>query len=292
MLALDAMKGAAPEVYAVLTTSSTSTDPADFYESRRQVLRALKRRWPDVEYCCIVEFTTGRAGRSGGHRRVHFNLLLKGIPAADAVAACAVIERVWCEREDAEPWAQYVAPVAHEGGLLRYLALHFLKESQRPPKSWKGHRVTRSRGYLTLPSWKARAEAKAALRFKRELWRCEQDGLSAAEALAAASLAMQKAAAVRWECVVVEVSGLGELTGLRPAQGHGIGKPRRRTMGELSPELFGSAFTRHLFGLSPIPDSGDALFIGLKPARSCGVEVVTGPHPVRVLELFPPTIRR
>jgi hypothetical protein len=229
VLALDAMNGVAPEIYAVLTTRSRSLNPADFYESRRQVLRALKRRWPTVEYCCIVEFTTGRAGTSGGCRRVHFNLLLKGIPAADAADACELIERVWCAREDAEPWAQYAAPVAHEGGLLRYLALHFLKESQRPPEGWKGHRVTRSRGYLTLPTWRARAEAKAALRLKREIYKAECAGYEAGEVLAVAELAVLAAASVEWQLVEIEVSDAGELVRIRPALGGGMPGPRRDT---------------------------------------------------------------
>lgn len=241
VLALDAMKGDAPAVYAVLTTSSTSLDPSDFYESRRQVIRALRRRFPDVRYCCITEFTTGRAGSSGGRRRVHFNLLLKGIPAEAVADACAIVERVWCEREDAEPWAQYVGAVAHEGGLMRYLALHFLKESQRPPASWKGHRVTRSRDYLTLPSWKARAEAKAALRLKRELWRAAELGLDAGEALTLAEAAMHAAEQVRWQLVTLEVTSAGELTGMRPTMGGAMPGPARAprlTMGELSPDLF------------------------------------------------------
>ncbi len=229
VLALDAMHGVAPEIYAVLTTRSASLNPADFYDSRRQVIRALQRRWPTVEYCCIVEFTTGRAGTSGGRRRVHFNLLLKGIPAAEAAEACELIERVWCSREDAEPWAQYAAPVAHEGGLLRYLALHFLKESQRPPEGWKGHRVTRSRGYLTLPTWRARAEAKAALRLKREIYKAERAGYEAGEVLAVAELAVLAAASVEWLLVEIEVSDAGELVGIAPALGGAMPGPRRDT---------------------------------------------------------------
>lgn len=231
LLALDAMGGRAPEVYAVLTSSRVSTDPAEWYEHRRKVLKALKRRWPDVEYCCITEFTTGRAQTSGGKRRPHFNLLLKGIPAAEAEEASALIKRVWCERlgDDAEPWAQYAAPVQHEGGLLRYLALHFLKESQRPPKWWHGHRVTRSRGYLDLPSWKARAAAKASLRLKRALRVALSEGHTPEEALAVAELAIQRAAESRWECVQIEVDrASGELLAIRPMLGGGVAGPERR----------------------------------------------------------------
>jgi hypothetical protein len=119
--------------------------------------------------------------------------------------------------------------VAHEGGLLRYLALHFLKESQRPPEGWKGHRVTRSRGYLTLPTWRARAEAKAALRLKREIYKAESAGYEGAEVLAVAELAVLAAASVEWLLVEIEVSDAGELVAIRPALGGGMPGPRRDT---------------------------------------------------------------
>lgn len=230
LLALDALHGSAPEIYVVLTSRSVSTDPAEWYVPRRAVLKALRRRWPLTQVCWITEFTTGRAGTSGGKRRVHFNGLLKGIPAADAEAACELIRRIWCSRIDAEPWAQYAAPVAHEGGLLRYLALHFLKESQRPPIWWHGHRVTRSRGYLSQPSWKARAEAKASLRLKRALRVAEGAGYAGAEALAVAELALIRAEQDRWELVTLEVDSVtGELHGIRPLMGGGIRGPKLRS---------------------------------------------------------------
>jgi hypothetical protein len=170
LLALDAMEYA-PTLWVVLTTRSGSVDPKRFYKSREQVWRAVRRRWPEAEYAFIVEFTTGYGPRAGGLRRPHWNLLVKGVPVADLEAFGEVVRRVWCEREDAVPEAQYVGEIAEAGGLMRYLALHFQKESQAPPKGWRGHRFRASNGYLVRPASVLREEAKRSLRVKRLIHR-------------------------------------------------------------------------------------------------------------------------
>jgi hypothetical protein len=199
LLALDAMTGSAPAVWAVLTTRTPSLDPKHFYRSREQVQAALRRRWPSTEYAAIVEFTTGYGARSGGLRRPHWNLLLKGIPAAELDPAAAVIRRVWCDREDAEPEGQFVGLVGEMGGLMRYLALHFQKESQAPPPGWRGHRFMKSRGYLATSTPEAREAARRSLRHKRELWRAIRRGLSPHDAELAAHEAMKLADATTWQ---------------------------------------------------------------------------------------------
>ncbi len=201
LLALDALAGVAPGVWAVLTTRTASSEPARFYESRRQVHRALRRRWPLCEYAALVEFTTGYGRLSGGLRRPHWNVLLKGVPADDVGEAGEVITGVWCAREDAERPGQHVGLVGELGGLMRYLALHFQKESQAPPAGWRGHRFLKSRGYLATSTPDARAAARASLRHKRELWRAIERGLvgQAAEDAAAAAIAL--AEATSWELV-------------------------------------------------------------------------------------------
>jgi hypothetical protein len=169
VLALDALRGNAPALWVVLTTRTAAVEPRRFYRSREAVWKAVKRRWPHAEYAALVEFTTGYGPRSGGARRPHWNLLVKGVPVEDAEALQEVVVRVWCDREDAEPWAQYVGAVSEVGGLMRYVALHFLKESQKPPRGWRGHRFLKSRGYLGRPAAEARAEARSSLRLKRLL---------------------------------------------------------------------------------------------------------------------------
>lgn len=205
VLALDALAGSAPQLWAVLTTRSTDPDPARFYDSRRLVMRALRRRWPDAEYASLVEFTTGYGPRSGGRRRPHWNLLLKGIPVDALDRVADVVRSLWCAREDARPEAQHVAAITEAGGLMRYLALHFQKESQRPPEGWSGQRFNVSRGYLAGPMAEARERARAALRWKRELWRALQEGHEGEAAEEVAQLATLDRAAVSWELVWLDV---------------------------------------------------------------------------------------
>jgi hypothetical protein len=73
---------------------------------------------------------------------------------------------------------------------MRYLALHFLKESQAPPRGWRGHRFMTSRGYLARSAAELRADARRSLRLKRLLWR----GLD----LPTAELELSLAASVDW----------------------------------------------------------------------------------------------
>jgi hypothetical protein len=183
LLALDAMHGVSPTSYLVLTTPSTVPDPRAYYESKAQLQRKLRQEVDGFQAAWLVEFTTGRADQSGGHRRPHLNGLLKAVTTSeDATVVRQVVEDVWCRREAASPAAQYVAPVQEMAGLMRYLALHFLKERQAPPLGWRGHRFTTTRGYLWLPTPQARKVAREALTDKRELWRALATGADAAEA--------------------------------------------------------------------------------------------------------------
>lgn len=202
LLALDALAGSAPEVWAVLTTRSAEPEPRAFYRSREKVMVALRRRWPAAEYAALVEFTTGYGPRARGARRPHWNLLLKGVPVDQVDDARAVVTRIWCAREDAEAWAQHVAPIGEAGGLMRYIALHFQKQSQAPPPGWRGHRFLSSRGYLAGSTVEAREEARRSLRFKRELWRAIRAGAeTAADAELDARAAMDAADARSWQLV-------------------------------------------------------------------------------------------
>jgi hypothetical protein len=170
MLALDAVEHFAPEVWACVTTRSGDPRPSSFYLARKAVRKALRRRWPDCQDSTLVEFTTGYGPRSGGVRRPHWNALLKGIPSADVEEAQEVVARVWCGQVDAEVSRQHVGVVSDAGGLMRYLALHFQKESQSPPKGWRGHRFTSSRGYFPEGAAVARERAKRSLRLGRAVY--------------------------------------------------------------------------------------------------------------------------
>ncbi len=218
VLALDAMASGGPAVWAVLTTRTAERDPAPFYRARAKVMKALKRRWPDVQYAAQVEFTTGYSARSQGRRRPHWNLLLKGIPAADVHEAREVAVRVWCARVDAVPAGQYVDLVEHVGGLMRYLALHFAKPAQAPPHGWRGHRFLHSRGYFEGGIAAARVQARDALQTRREVWKYEQMAEQAGVELwpveiyelAEARRAHQRG--LSWEMVSVVQLGDGRVT--------------------------------------------------------------------------------
>jgi hypothetical protein len=201
LLALDGLEGIAPAVWCVLTTPSTSIDPADFYRSREQLVKALRRRWPDLEWAALVEFTTGYGTGSGGARRPHWNLLLKGVDKSHLSAIRQVIEDVWCPRVGGRIEAQHVGTINEHGGLMRYISLHFQKESQAPPAKWRGHRFLKSRGYLWTDTPAARDAARQALRLRRELWRAQQQGLEGVAALDAAELALYEANELAWTLV-------------------------------------------------------------------------------------------
>jgi hypothetical protein len=201
VLALDALHGIAPMVWLVLTTPSGDPRPKTFYRSREKLIDALRLRFPSITYAALVEFTTGYGTRSDGIRRPHWNLLLKGVTPADIDEIRRVVEKVWCPRVGGVIEAQHVGSIAEMGGLMRYISLHFQKESQAPPEGWSGHRFLKGRNYLWCPTAAAREAARASLRLKRELWRAHNGGLTGEAALDAAELAAYEASELSWELV-------------------------------------------------------------------------------------------
>jgi hypothetical protein len=217
MLTLDALE-VAPTCWLVLTAREHLTRP-DTYAHLAKLRKALRKRWPAIEWCVQVEFQ-----RRGA---LHLNLVVKGVPSSDAECvawamhdpalpvmpehACGDCLRCraavqWCSRLDAVPGAQWCGSVDDAGGVVKYLGkmlAHGLKAEQRPPVGWKGQRTSYTRGYLVRPAWKMRAEARAALRLKREIFKAEAAGLVGAEALHVAELVALRASQVEWECVVL-----------------------------------------------------------------------------------------
>jgi hypothetical protein len=213
MLALDALMGAAPVMYCVTTTPNISPDTRQYQRATQSLVQAWRREFPDLEYGCIVEFTPGRAATSGGHRRPHWNWFLKGVTEGDESELRAVIERTWLPAMNADRKAQYVGAIANEGGLLRYLAMHFQKESQRPPEGWKGHRLRLSQGYLLKPTVEMRELTKASLRLRRELWKAREDGYEGEDVETVAAARLRALEATTWELVIQHENGVVE----RPA---------------------------------------------------------------------------
>lgn len=200
-LALDALKGDAPTVWMVLTQADPNRCGAALSRSMEHVARAVRRRWPKAQYALLVEFTTGFGPRSGGRRRAHFNVVWKGVPSDDLDDLRLVVLAVWCSREAAKPKAQWFDTIENAGGLMRYVALHFLKESQAPPRSWRGRRFRASQGYFTVGRPAQKRESVAALRSKRHLRSAELDGYRGEVALEVGRLRGIAAANTTWDLV-------------------------------------------------------------------------------------------
>jgi hypothetical protein len=200
MLSLDAIDGQAPEIVAILGTRTATADPKPFYDGRRLVMRALRRRWPDAEYASQAEFTTGKGPRSGGERRPHWNVLLKGIPAADVDQVRDVVREIWCQHVDAEPAYQYVEALQSPAAFMTYVAMHFQKASQAPPEGWSGQRFNASRAYFT---GRTRAEARAAARdslaIERETFKAARAGFEGDELHQVVDRALQIRDETTWE---------------------------------------------------------------------------------------------
>jgi hypothetical protein len=169
MLLLDAAEHA-PTLYVVLTAREHLTRKA-CTDHLRQLRRAAKRIWPDVEWFVQVEFQ-----RRGA---LHLNLLVKGVPVDQAPALLSVLSDRWCARVDAEPVGQWVGEISDAGGLSKYLAKHLghgLKAEQAPPIGWRGHRTSQTGGYLVRPASVMRQEARRSRRLHRALDRAIKAG--------------------------------------------------------------------------------------------------------------------
>jgi hypothetical protein len=175
VLAQDAMTNTPPALWTVLTTRSSIASMSEYDVARKAVRRAVRRRWPDAQAATLIEFTTGLGKRAEGRRRPHWNDMWKGIPVDQVDELNAITADAWCQRIDAKPAGQYAGSIHETGGLMRYLALHFQKESQQPPKGWRSHRFTTTRGYLAEPMEQARERAREALRLRRELWKLNRE---------------------------------------------------------------------------------------------------------------------
>lgn len=176
MLSLDAVDDPQSQLLLIVGTRTATTDPKPFYNGRRRVLEALRQRFGrQVEYASLCEFTTGKGKHSGGQRRPHWNVFVKGIDPGDVDEARAIVREVWCRYVDADPEAQYVEVLRDLGAAAQYVAMHFHKRDQAPPEGWSGQRFNCSRGYFF---GRSRAEmrtlARADLQREREIWKVAQ----------------------------------------------------------------------------------------------------------------------
>lgn len=50
MLVMDALEGDAPQLVAILGTRTATVDMDEFAQGRKEVVRAVRRHWPDAQY--------------------------------------------------------------------------------------------------------------------------------------------------------------------------------------------------------------------------------------------------
>jgi hypothetical protein len=202
MLTLDAMEYA-PTIWLVLTAREHLTR-SQCRDHLRQLRKAARAVWPDVEWFVQVEFQ-----RRGA---LHLNLLVKGVPPDELEEFRRVMVERWCARVDALPVGQWGGLISDGVGVVRYLSkmlAHGLKAEQRPPIGWRGHRTSQTRGYLVRPASVMRVEAREAINEKRRLYWARQANPSAsAEVLeTAVAVAGAEAGSAVWR--FLDLSGGG-----------------------------------------------------------------------------------
>jgi hypothetical protein len=167
-LVLDAREST-PGVCITLTTHDADL-PASVYRDGSAVLwRRLRARFGRVEYFGAIEFTTGRAARSGGRRRMHGHYLVKGLDGCDVLEVEQHVRDSW--RRTTGAIVVEVAALISPGAALGYLGLHHRKPEQAPPAEWRGMTERASRGYWSRPIAELRAAARRELSIEALVWR-------------------------------------------------------------------------------------------------------------------------
>jgi hypothetical protein len=162
---LDAERFGHPRLGGTLTTVDPQHSMAAFRRDTEKAIKALRGRVEGLQYLGMVEWTTGRGVRSGGARRVHQHLLLKGADPSlcDELESC--LRDVWSARTGAS--RVELRELRSPAGATAYLIHHHRKREQSPPPGWSGKRMRPSRGYYGCPVSDLRAEAQQLLRSKR-----------------------------------------------------------------------------------------------------------------------------
>lgn len=159
-----------PPGFAItLTTVDPETSSETYRQGNKLVWQRLRRHYGATEYFQHVEFTTGTAARSGGHRRMHGHNLVKFRECTpDVLDAERLVRETWESVTGA--YRVEVAQLITPGGAIGYLSLHHQKPQQAPPAGWCGMRSRPSRGYFSEPVWKLRARAREELAIEAIAW--------------------------------------------------------------------------------------------------------------------------
>jgi hypothetical protein len=172
VVSLDSEAQGPPRVGMTLTTVDPEYRPDVFRRGVEQTFRAIRRRYPAAEYLGFMEWTTGEGPRSGGLRRAHVHVLLRGVAPGQVSAVEAVVRKVWAG-ERAMGSRLEVRELRTPAGATAYLTLHHHKQAQRPPAGLAVKRFRPSRGYFSRPVAEWRAEARELLserRVRRAAW--------------------------------------------------------------------------------------------------------------------------
>jgi hypothetical protein len=171
LLLLDACL-TAPTHAITLTTRQPwdQLDPETYRQASAAVWKRLRRHYGRVEYCGMIEFTTGQAARSGGHRRMHGHYLVKfsDQEGVDVIEVERLVRETWEAVTGA--YRIEVAALITPGAAMAYLGLHHQKPQQQPPAGWRGIRFRASQGYWSMPVATLRAAAKLSLREEAVAW--------------------------------------------------------------------------------------------------------------------------
>jgi len=164
---LDARENA-PGYCVTLTTHDPATTPATYRDGSAVLFRRLRSTFGRVEYFGAIEFTTGTATLSGGHRRLHGHYLLKS-ERLDVIDVERVVRDSWKRTTGA--YVVEVAELVSPGAALGYLGLHHRKPSQAPPREWRGMTERASKAYWSTPIAELRARARQELAAEAHAWR-------------------------------------------------------------------------------------------------------------------------
>ena len=205
VMQIDAREGTFPTVGMTLTTVDPDHDLDRFRRDLEKVRKFVRRRLgKEVGFLQFIEWTTGHASTSGGHRRVHTHALLKRADVAAAEALEGELREMWLARTGANRIEMRELRCA--AGATAYLAPHHAKREQAAPLDL--HHVRRfraSRNYFDRPVSELRLDAKEIVKDQRlvaaikaatsyELL-AEYESLQIADEVLADALAMARAEA-------------------------------------------------------------------------------------------------
>lgn len=150
-----------PTHVMTFTTADPEMGSERFTRGVQSVTQRIRRHYGRFEYFLKVEFTTGRAERSGGYRRIHGHLCSKGLAGEDVRLVEGLVRQTW-ERSTGAVVVE-VAEMITPAGALHYLGIHHGKVSQAPPDDWRGQVERFTEGYLYAPVPVVREEARRQL---------------------------------------------------------------------------------------------------------------------------------